>query len=106
MSKKPMPLIVATAPSPFHFFVGSPHFVSNFLRAAKAGTLGVVLLLAVSVGAGLVGGWQWWTLLILPVAAVGFVYISEDLFESASQRFLNREPLEAVQRARSLGRPE
>lgn len=31
------------------------------------------------------GGWQWWTLLILPAATVGFLYISEDLFYSGSE---------------------
>jgi hypothetical protein len=51
----------------------------------EAGALGVVLLLAVSVGAGLVGGWHWWTLLILPAATVGFLYVSEDLFYSGSE---------------------
>jgi hypothetical protein len=34
MSKKPTPLMIATAPSCFHSFVGLPQLVSNFLRAA------------------------------------------------------------------------
>jgi hypothetical protein len=34
MSKKPTPVIVATAPSCFQLFVGCPHAVVNFFRAA------------------------------------------------------------------------
>jgi hypothetical protein len=34
MSKKPTPLMIATAPSCFQLLVGFPQLVSNFLRAA------------------------------------------------------------------------
>lgn len=49
----------------------------------EAGTIGGALLIAAAVGGGLTSGWQWWTLLVLPAAAVGLIRISDDLFDSA-----------------------
>ena len=49
---------------------------------STAGKLGVALLLVTAVGAGLVSGLRWWTLLLLPAAFVGFFDLSASLHDS------------------------
>lgn len=48
----------------------------------SAGTIGVTLLIIVALGAGLLSGWQWWTLLALPAALIGFSRLSRSLYDS------------------------
>ena len=48
----------------------------------SAGTIGVSMLVAATLGAGLLSGWQWWTLLVLPAAAIGFFHLSDALYDS------------------------
>lgn len=49
---------------------------------SSAAWIGITLLLVVALGAGLLSGWQWWTLLMLPAAFVGLLHLSESLFDS------------------------
>ena len=59
-----------------------------------AAELGVVLLLVAALGAGLVSGWSWWTLLLIPAAGIGVAHPS-DAFLVAGWKFLSDEPQDA-----------
>jgi hypothetical protein len=48
----------------------------------SAGTMGLSLLVAAALGAGLIAGLQWWTLVLLPAGVIGFSRLSESLYDS------------------------
>jgi hypothetical protein len=48
---------------------------------------GIVLLLVAAMGGGLLSGWQWWTILVLPAASIGFFHLSESLWDPGVECF-------------------